>query len=280
MLDLAGALVYFRYSGIAVVPFGRHLGNVPHATQNLNGLVTAHGGSFARGKFCHCGLAGVGLLGILQLRRAPRQQTGGITSDGHRADLVLNRLQIRNWLSECISLQCVLDCAIDGGGGDAQCLSRNSNPAAIQCAHGDLESHAFIAEQATGRDTNIFEDQIGRARCSDSEFVFLGSETESFDVHHRHDECRNSLVLETLVSRREDDRRTGLVGVGDPRLRAVDDPIIAVLGGGRGSGSRIAAVAGLTQSKAADFHVIVAAAGCVGCDPLVMLRRRSECLHG
>lgn len=37
-LDLTGALVDLGDAGVAVVPLGRHLCHVAHATQDLNGL--------------------------------------------------------------------------------------------------------------------------------------------------------------------------------------------------------------------------------------------------
>ena len=58
--------------------------------------------------------------------------------------------------------------------------------------------------------------------------------------------------LQRLVRRGEHDRGARFVGIGNPRLRTVDYPLVAVRRGGGSRGAGIAAVAWLAQAEAPD----------------------------
>lgn len=52
-LDLGRPFVYLRYPGVAIIPFGRHVRHVTHATQNLYALVRIERGRLGRGQLGH-----------------------------------------------------------------------------------------------------------------------------------------------------------------------------------------------------------------------------------
>mmetsp|Transcript_21839 Transcript_21839/g.60688 ORF Transcript_21839/g.60688 Transcript_21839/m.60688 type:complete len:407 (-) Transcript_21839:92-1312(-) len=220
-----------------------------HAPQYLNGLVAAHGGGLRGCEFCHGGLSREYLPRVLELRRSPCQQPGLVSRQHHLADLVLDHLKVGNGLVEGLSLEGVLDGAIDRCGGNAQGLPCDAYPSPIQCGHGNLKSLPLLSEQVFPWNADVVQDDVGRGRRTNAEFVFLGTQTVAFGTSG-NDKGGNALVLETLVGGRKDHRRIGFVGIGDPGLGSVDDPVVPILGGGSGRGSRIGSVSGLAQTKA------------------------------
>lgn len=55
----------------SIVSFSRHLCDISHASQDLNGLVTAHSCSFTSGELRHCCFAGEFFSSILELSSTP-----------------------------------------------------------------------------------------------------------------------------------------------------------------------------------------------------------------
>mmetsp|Transcript_13145 Transcript_13145/g.27149 ORF Transcript_13145/g.27149 Transcript_13145/m.27149 type:complete len:397 (+) Transcript_13145:217-1407(+) len=255
LLYLARALVDLCDPGIPVVPLRRHIRNVPHSPQHLHRLVRRHRGALARRQLRHGRLARVLGPPVLEHRGPPGQQPRRVARDAHVADLVLYRLQLRNGPAERLPLERVPRGAVDGGGGDAQGLTRDSDATAVEGLHGDLEALALLAEDVIPGDADAVEYEVGRRARPDSQFVLLGPQRKPLGVEG-NDEGRNAAVLLGFVRRGEYHRGARLVRVGDPRLGAVYDPLGPVVAehGGGGSGAGVASVPGFRKAEAPDLH--------------------------
>lgn len=182
MLNFGRALVDFRDARVAVVPLGGHVRDVAHAAEDLDRLVAAHGCRLRGGQFRHGGLPRVLEAGVLELRRAPRQEPGRIAGQYHEADFVLDQLLLGNRLAKGVALQRVLDGAINGSGGDAERLAGDADATPVQRCHGNLESLAKLAHQVFGRDADPVHDEIRRRRRADAELLLLGAQRKAFGV--------------------------------------------------------------------------------------------------
>lgn len=164
-----------------------------YVPQYLNGLVTAHGGGLGRRKLRHGGFSREIFSRVLELGGAPGQQACLVSGQHHLADLELDHLKVGNRLVKGLSLEGVLDSAIDRSGSNSQGLTGDTDPSTIQRAHANLESLALLSEQVLSGNANIVQDHVGRGRGSDAEFVLLRTEAVTFRTGG-NDECGNTLV--------------------------------------------------------------------------------------
>merc|ERR1719162_902756 len=157
--------------------------------------MTAQGGGFGCHQLGLSGLTSELLSSVLELCGSPSHQTSGIASIDHFGNHILNGLQRRNGLAKGVSLQSIIDSAINTGAGNSQGLSSHTNASSIQGLHGNFESFAFLSEKIVLGDANVFKNQVRSGTGTDSQLIFLGTQTESFRIKG-NDKGRNSLVLE------------------------------------------------------------------------------------
>ncbi len=124
-----------------------------------------------------------------------------------------------------------------------------------ESGHGNLEPDSRLAKEVELGDRTVLKHQSSGGGGSDSQLVLLLAQGKPGRRYVKQDR-RDALVLLGLVSGREDHACGGLVGVGDPRLGAVENVAVARLLGHGGSGAGVAAVARLGQGEAADLLAV------------------------
>ena len=88
-------------------------------------------------------------------------------------------------------------------------LGGNPDPPAVERLHGDLEAHPGLADEVPGGDDGVLEDDVGRGAGADAELVLLLAVGDALRLREGHDEGRDALVLQRLVSRGEDNDAGG-----------------------------------------------------------------------
>ena len=164
-------------------------------------------------------------------RGAPVDEAGGPVAHGlahvgerhHPGELLPDQAEVGDGLPEGLPLLGVggreLDDVPDPGhAGDAQL-----EPADVQDVEGDAVPLADLAEQVSGGDHRVLEDERARRAAPDPHLVLLGTRGEPGRV--AVDDEGGELVAVDLG---EDDEDVGEAGVGDPLLGAVQDPVLAV----------------------------------------------------
>ena len=145
-LDLVGALVDGGDLGVAVGPLHLHALEETAAAVDLQGVVGDLQRDVRGVHLRHGGLHAVGDVLLLQLRRRVDEKSGAAQLGGHIRQLEGNGLLCRNGLSELDALLGIGQRVLKGPLGDTQRLRRDTDAAAVQRGHGDLEAIALLAQ--------------------------------------------------------------------------------------------------------------------------------------
>ena len=113
-----------------------------------------------------------GTPGILERRGLEREQARRVDLDRHVGELPLNRLIARDRRSERFAIGGVLERSLERGASDPDRLRGDSDPAAVQRFHRDLEALALGADQILARHAQIIEADLRAVRGVDSHLVF------------------------------------------------------------------------------------------------------------
>ena len=171
----------------------------------------------------------------------------------HVGQLELGVLELAQAAAKLDALLGVLDSLVDGALGKAESLGGDTDTAAVEGLHSDLEAFAFLAEQVLLGNDAVFEDEVAGRAASDTHLLLVLTGGEAGEVL-LNDEGGDAVVALALVGHGEHDESGGNVTVGDEALAAVED-VVAVLvldsggllAGGVGTG------AGLGQTERADL---------------------------
>ena len=171
----------------------------------------------------------------------------------HISQLELSVLELAQAAAELDALLGVLDSLVDSALAQAQSLRSDTDTAAVQGLHSDLEALAFLAQQVLLGHDAILKDQVAGGAAADTHLllVLTGGETGEALLN---DEGGDAVVALGLVGHGEHHESIGHVAVGDEALAAIED-IVAVLvldSGGLLAGS-VGTGVGLGQTERTDL---------------------------
>ena len=156
------------------------------------------------------------LAGRLDLRR----HLGELVAD----DLELADLRGRTPVRSIAYCERLLEAPL--GAGDA--ARRADQPLALELPHDVVEALAVLAEQRGRRDADVLErEQRGVGRVH-AELLAASSRGSTPGASIGDEEQREAVVAGVGVGLRDEHDHVGAVAVGDVRLRAVDDALVAV----------------------------------------------------
>ncbi len=168
--------------------------------------------------------------------------------DGHLAELVTDRAEGRDRLTELLALHGVAGRLRDRQLGAAAAHRRQLEPAVVEHVEGDLVAPADFAEDVARGHAHVLHQERRRRRAVEPELVLLLPRTDAGKApldEERREELRVHLG--------KDDEEVGEAAVGDPHLLAAEDEAAVSLAGcPRLGAERIRARARLAQRIGAD----------------------------
>ena len=138
-----------------------------------------------------------------------------------------------DWLSEGFPLVGVLEGSFVCSLGNAERLGRNSDPAVVEGIHGNRESISNALQDVLDRYFAVFEDEGACVRGTDTKFVFLFSNRETFVTRVDNERSGPTVLFDPVVwvvdILCKQDENFGLRTVGDPHFLAVEDVMLAIV---------------------------------------------------
>ena len=134
----------------------------------------------------------------------------------------LQALELVQSLAELYALLHVLDSLIQSALRDTQRLRSDTDTAAVQGHHSDLEAAVLLAQQTVCRQMNVLKDQLSGLRTTDAHLVLDLADREA-RVVLVNDERRNALVALGLVGHSKYNVGICTAAAGDEHLGAVHD---------------------------------------------------------
>src|ERR1017187_351678 len=215
---------------------------------NLDRPACHPGGSLRGEQLRHRRLRGVGAAVVLAPCSAIHQEPRGVNLSGHISNHKLNSFQTRNRLAELDTLLRVGDRRIKRSLGYAHRLRADSDPAAIECLHGDLEPVALPAEKRILGNAAVSKVERRRPGRADPHLPLPLADGEPWGVLF-DDEGADPSCPMRHVSLCRDDIHIGEPAVGNEDLRAIEDVLIAAQHGRGGARRCICSRGGLGKSK-------------------------------
>ena len=209
---------------------------------------------FGRGEFRHRRLDGALLLPILGRCGLQRQHARAGKLGRHVGEHPLNRLVVRNRLTELLALVRVADGLVERRFADSQRLGGDRDPPALERPHREPESLIHLAEDVSVARRQV-EIEVHAPETADAERIGARRTADARRVH-RHEKRRDALTAEPGPRAREEDRDGCLFGVRHPHLPAGDAIAIARAHGHRflvrriGAGVRFGKREGTDRSAA------------------------------
>ena len=155
----------------------------------------------------------------------------------HLGQLELGVLESGDAAAELLALLDVSDGLLQSALSDAQSLGSDTDTAAVQSSHSQLEALAAHAQHTILRDTAILEDQLTGGRTTDAHLILSLADGEA-RIGALNDEGRAqlggaALLIQNAVGDSDDDKDISETGVGDEDLGAIQNPaVILFLGNG------------------------------------------------
>ena len=144
---------------------------------------------------------------------------GSLGAGVHVGQLELGVLELAQAAAKLDALLGVLDSLVDGALGKAESLGGDTDTAAVEGLHSDLEAFAFLAEQVLLGNDAVFEDEVAGRAASDTHLLLVLTGGEAGEVL-LNDEGGDAVVALALVGHGEHDESGGNVTVGDEALAA------------------------------------------------------------
>ena len=160
-----------------------------------------------------------------------------------------------NWIAWCIAIGTpnwtrsleYVDRELHRRAGDAGRHRGDAGARAVERHHRDLEALVLLADQVVERDLDLGEGDRRGVRGALAHLVLVLVDDHAGVT--RDDEARDAAVPGLLVGLRVDRVPVGVLAVGDEALGAVDDPLVALAGGGRLHPGDVRAGVGLGQAE-------------------------------
>ena len=184
----------------------------------------------------HSSFYGIGNLRVLLILcflhcSCVYQILGSLYLGSHICQLELCVLECADGTSELLTLFYIVDGGLQSTFCQTQCLCSDTDTAAIQGVHCDVEALALLAQKVFLRDTAIREDQLVSGGSADTHLVFLGTESKSRSTFF-YDECgdlfHHLAALLNLAGYSEDHVYISFLTVGDEALGAVEYPLVTI----------------------------------------------------
>ena len=211
-------------------------------------------GDLRREELAHRGLGEKRLAGVAQPRRVVDQQPRRLEVGRGARDLVLHRLEVGDRACRTASARSCTrsrDRARPAPGRSSARRSRSVPRSAFRSRPCSL---CRPRRARARRHAALLEEQLAGAARADAELVFLLADGEPRRLP-LDDERGDPAVPGVGIDSGEDDEEAGFVGVGDPELAAVQDPVaraVARFARARAQRERVAAGAGFRQGVRAD----------------------------
>ena len=187
-------------------------------------------------------------MGLLQLGGGVDQEPGAAQLGGHVGNLEGHVLLLADGLAELDPLLGVLHGGLIGPLGDAQGLSGNADPAAVQGGHGDLEALALLAQQVLLGHLHVVEVQLAGGGGADAHLVVVLLKGEALPALF-HDKGGDAPGADAGGGDGKDHVGAGLAAVGDEDFLPVQEVVVPhVLGGGLGAAG-VGAGVGLGEAE-------------------------------
>jgi len=128
----------------------------------------------------------------------------------------------------------VLDDLFHSAFAKAQCLSGDTDTAAIEGSHSDIEALTLLAQQTVGRDAAVFHDQLAGGGAADTHLLFVLTNAEAGigTLYNESGDLLAGLLGVLLIGddagNGNDDEHIGKAGIGDEDLGAIEDPVVAI----------------------------------------------------
>ena len=215
-LDLARALVDLGDLRVAVVALDRELLRVAVAAEDLDrlrGLAPRHLG---REQLRLRALLGVRRAGRLQPRRPIDEQARGVDLGRHVGELPLDRLEVRDALTERVALLRVLARDVVGRLRDAERLRGDTDPAAVERRHRDGEALVLLVQEAVALDVRALDDDVVRRRRVETELLLVARHANVIGVEDEGGHA--SRAVGRFVGAGEEKKGAGVAAVRDPLL--------------------------------------------------------------
>ena len=194
---------------------------------DLEGLVGDPARHFRGVKLRHRRFGGVPLPPILLHRGLEDEHLGCVDFRGHVRKHELDGLKFRDGMAEGQAFPGILqrgfECALCDSGG----LRGNADAAAIERRECYLVAFAFAAYSIRHWNLAIAEDEFAASGGADAEFLFFPADFKSRCAFF-HDHGSDSFFAFCGFGVHVDDRGIGCAAIGDPRLGAVQNIVIAV----------------------------------------------------
>ena len=152
-------------------------------------------------------------------------------------------------LAELVALLDVGDGGVERALRDAERLRADGQPGVIEGAQRGLEAGARLADDPVGRDRAVLEVDLAGRAALDAELALLRPDREA-RVVLVHDERGDAVGPLVRVGHRHDRVVRRDAGVGDPALRPVEHPAVAVEHGAGAHRRRVRAGLALGQRVA------------------------------
>ena len=207
---------------------------------------------FAGEIFGHAGLHVAAFAAVEGARRIERQQPRGPRARRHLAELELDRLMLADRLAEGLADLGVFARKLERAFGNADAARGDIDASEFEPARRLEEALAFdAADQMIGRNAIILENQLRGIDRLVAELRQFAADRKA--LHLRRDEQAHAVVARLGVGIGLDQHREARAfgAVGDPRLGAVDDVMIAVAPRGHADALQVGAGVRLGQGETA-----------------------------
>ena len=240
-LNFGGAFVDFGNLGIAHHSFHRIFAGVAVTAVELDALGGHFHCGFSGEQFRHGCIGGEGNVLIFLERCGTNQQAGGLNLGFEVGHLELRVLELGNGATELLAFLGVFDGGIHSALGDAEGLCGNTDTAAVEGHHRNLEALAEFAKEVFLRNFAVLENQLASRGAADTHLLFFLANAETFEALF-NDEGGNALRAFRLVGHGHYDINVSVAGIGDEDFGTVENPFVAsvnrsgLLHGGVGTG--------------------------------------------
>ena len=232
-LDLGSALIDLSDLGITHHALHGILTGVAVAAEQLHGTTGHVGSGIGSEQLGHGGIHGVGLVVLLLHGSGVDQELSSLHPGVHLGQLELGVLELGDTLTELDTLLGVLDGLLHGALAQTQSLRGDTDTAAVQSLHGDLEALTLLAQHTVLGDDAVLENQVTGGAATDTHLLLVLTLREAGVglFHHEGGDLLHgtATLVGGLTGDGDDDEGISHVAVGDEALGAVEDVVLAGL---------------------------------------------------
>mmetsp|Transcript_46614 Transcript_46614/g.120705 ORF Transcript_46614/g.120705 Transcript_46614/m.120705 type:complete len:468 (+) Transcript_46614:128-1531(+) len=248
-LNVAGPLVDGADLGVSIVLLCEELLGEAHASQPVDALRRDTLGHLRGLQLRHGGFLDEGLAGFLEAGCIVDQHARSLNLHGGPRVLELHALEVGHGLAELLSRAHVGERVVKGSQCKANHLRGNADAAFVEQGDGHLVALPHLTQHSAVRHAAALEVELACGGGANAELVLLFANLQTRVVLLHNERC-DALVPLLPVRVRKDHEDSGLQGVGDPALAAVEHPVAAVTHGSGLQCEGVGAGAGLGEAEA------------------------------